>query len=129
MHRLVNKTMNAAIENLLGVSVEGMEDQKCTHGSIFYIYMPSYRLRIAARIGNLEAVKWLTEKENQSNWPLQHWQECNKSLYKSTGKCREFLEQKVFEQVERDFDSPTGSPYIYSKNTSCSIRLGEFLSG
>ena len=41
MHRLVNKTVNAAIENLLGVSVEGMEHQKCTHGPDFYIYMLS----------------------------------------------------------------------------------------
>jgi hypothetical protein len=123
MHRLVNKTMNAAIENLLGVSEEAREDPN------FCIYMPSYRLRMAAWIGNLTAVKWLTEKENQSVWPLQHLQECNKSLCKSTGECTKFLEKIICEEMERDFDPPCCSPYIYSKNTSRSIRKWEFLSG
>ena len=121
--RLANKTMNTAIENLLGVSEEAREDPN------FCIYMPSYRLRMAAWIGNLAAVKWLTEKENQSIRPLQHLQECNKSLCKSTGECTKFLEKIICEQMERDFDPPCCSPYIYSKNTSRSIRQGEFLSG
>ena len=124
--RLANKTMNAAIENLLGVSLEAMKAQKCIHGPPFSIYMPSYRIQFAVWAGNLAAVEWLTEKENQSNYPSQYLAECRKSLCKSQpGQCRKFLEETLLEQMKKDWNSPFGSPNWYFKDTSRMILLGE----
>ena len=126
MLRLATKTMNVAIENLLGVSPEAMKAQKRIHGSPFSILMPSYRLHIAVRAGNLSAVKWLTEPGNQSNYPSPYLKECHKSLRKSQpGQCRKFIEETLVQQMQKDWNAPFGSPRWYCNGTSRMLRLGE----
>jgi hypothetical protein len=126
MLRLVNKTMNVAVKNLLGVSLEAMKAQKLIHESPFYILMPSYRIQLAVLAENLAAVKWLTEPGNQSNYPSPYLKECHKSLRKSQpGKCRKFVEETLVEQMQKDWNAPFGSPHWYFKGTTRMLHLGE----